>query len=67
MYERDTSQEPLKASSPKLDFLEQSILNGFRWREAWTLADDQHKTAAEPLRTRLVNLLYLVITRLSGV
>lgn len=66
MYERDTPQEPLKSSSPKLNFLEQSILNDFRWQEAQNLADDQKKAIAKPLYIRLANLLYLVMKKIGS-
>ncbi len=69
MHERDTTQEPQKSDVQKLNFLEQTILDGFRWQEAWKLADDQRKAAAKPLRTRLTDLLYFVmkcIHRVSG-
>ena len=63
MHERDSTQESQKSDVRKLNFLEQTILDGFRWQEVWKLADDQRKAAAKPLRTRLTDLLYSVMKR----
>ena len=62
MHERDTSQESGKSGTPKFSFLEQTILDGFRWQEAWALADDQQKAVAKPLRKRLVAFLHFVMS-----
>ena len=61
MHKRDTIRE----FNPKLNFLEQTILDGFRWQEAWALAYEQQKAAAQPLRKRLAALLHFVINRLQ--
>lgn len=65
VHERDTSQESWKPGTQKLNFLEQTILNGFRWQEAWALADEQHKATTKPLRKRLASVLHFVMSRIQ--
>lgn len=65
MREQDMSQDPCKSRTQKLNFLEQTILDGFRWQEAWALADEQKKAAAKPPRKRLAALLHFVMSRIQ--
>jgi hypothetical protein len=65
MHERDTTQEPWTSRTQKLNFLEQTLLDGFRWQEAWALADEEQKATAKPLRKRLAAVLHFVMRRIQ--
>lgn len=66
MQERDTTQVLQKATTDKINFLEQTIPDVFRWQEACVLADEHHSTATRSLRTRLTDLLYFALSRIRG-
>jgi hypothetical protein len=63
MCEHNGTQKPRKSGVRKLDFLEQTILDVFRWQEAQALSSEQQKAAAKSLRTRLADLRHLVMSR----
>jgi hypothetical protein len=69
MYDRDTSPDFWRLSTQQHVSLEnhrQMIENILRWHEACALAGEEQKATAQPLRTRLADLLYLVMNTIRG-
>lgn len=65
MYEHNASQGHWNLNTQQhvnLEKHQQMIENSLRWQEVSERSDDQQQAAAKPLRTRLANLLYLVMS-----